>query len=124
MVLGLVGFDRFLAGSIEQAVTSQGHFCMVFDECSQLEAMIRDEVELPCFTSLIYDGTKNPRAVRFSLGMMTQLRGELYQEVCVVVLKEDAAVWEPLIDEVDQWLQGLQDWRCEVIYLFPEDHSA
>ncbi|MEI7577609.1 MAG: hypothetical protein WCK51_12010 [Armatimonadota bacterium] len=124
MVLGLVGFDRFLAGSIDQAVTQQGHFCMVFHECAQLESMIRDSVELPCFDALIYEGTQNARVVRFALGKITPLRGELFKELSVVALESDFDFWEPIRDEVDHWLQGLQDWRCELVYLFPTDEGG
>jgi hypothetical protein len=118
MVLGLVGFDRFLASSIEAAVTRQGHFCMVFDAPEGLESMIRGGVEMPCFDSMIYEGTQNPRIVRFSLGRLTVLRGQLYKELCVVALDKDREFWEPIEDDVDQWLDGLNQWRCEVIYLF------
>ena len=121
MVLGLVGFDRFLATSIEAAVTRQGHFCIVFDRPQSLESMIQDEVELPRFDTLIFEGTQNPRVVRFSLGRLTELRGQLYKEVCVVALYEDVEFWEPIEDDVDQWLEGLNHWRCEVIHLFDRD---
>jgi hypothetical protein len=120
MVLGLVGFDTNLSRAVEQAVTQAGHFCLVFDECEDLEAMIRDEVELQLFDSLIYEGTESPRVVRFSLGRIASLRGELYRELCVVATSHDRQFWEPLEDDIDQWLESIYGWHCEVIHLFGE----
>lgn len=118
MVLGLVGFPPKVSEPIERMVTMKGHFCMTFEGCGDLEAMIRDEVELPCFDSLIYEGDEAPRITRFSLGFITRLRGELYRELCIVTARKDEDFWEPLEGEVDQWLKGISSWKCEVIYLF------
>ncbi len=125
MVLGLVGFERHVSGLVERNVVRQRHFCFVFDECSDLEAMIRDGVELPLFDSLILEASHVPRIVRFSLGFITSLRGELYRELCVVTGADDPEFWSPLEGEVDQWLDRFEQWRprTEVVYLFPDDED-
>ena len=123
MVLGLVGFEPDVSEVVDHMVTRQGHYCYTFSSFGALEAMIRDEVELPPFDALIYEGRFSPKSVRLSLGLIIRLHNELCRELCVVIESESEDFWSPLEGDVDRWLTALDEWqpKSEVMYLFPQD---